>query len=40
MKAIRNGGDNGKAYDKKGVYDGSMRGRSRNGTRMQCFKCQ
>ena len=35
MKAARNGGDDGKAYDKKGICDDSMHSRCRNGTRMQ-----
>ena len=38
MKAARNGGDDGKTHDEKGICDDSMHSRGRNSTRLQCLE--
>ena len=38
MEAARNGGDDGKAHDEKGICDDSVHSRGRNGTRLQCLE--
>ena len=38
MEAARNGDDDGKAHDEKGICDDSVHSRGRNGTRLQCLE--